>query len=137
MPFHSICQKAFMTRKGHVMPAPESNPYTPPAISGSSRPAVSKRSKTGLQLVIAVVCCLWLLFCTLWFCAAMYELIGFTLLQDAYGQNTPKFRMAYVKSAAIAFLLGVPAAIILFRLQLRLREYRYSKNSSDHDWDGD
>ncbi len=98
-------------------PNPYTPPVTPPAISRSLSPAVPKRPKSGVQLVIAVVCCLLILFCTLWFCAAIYELIRFTGLQDAYGQHTSVFRTAYVTSAAIAFLLGVPAAIVLFRIR--------------------
>ena len=79
-----------------------------------------------MQLIIAVVCCFWILFCSLWFCAAIYELIRFTLLQDAYGQHTSVFRTAYVTSAAIAFLLGVPAAIVLFRIR-----FHYMRDEAD------
>lgn len=122
------------------MPAPEPNPYTPPvtpsAISKPRRSGVSKRPVSGLQLMIAVVCGLWGLFCTIWFGAAMYELIGFTLLQDAYGQNTPMFRNSYVKSAATALLLGVPAAIVLFCMQRKVNT-NTNRNPSDHDQDGE
>ena len=117
------------------MRAIEPNPYTPPAISGSSRPAVSKRPKTSVQRIIAAVCCLWLLFCTLWFCAAIYELIFFTVLQDAYGQHTSVFRTAYATSATMAFLFGAPAAIVFFRMQRQLRTHGY-RNPSNHDLDG-
>ena len=119
-----------MTRTQARDQASEPNPYTPPvtppAISRWPRPAVSKHPKSGVQLIISVVCCLWILFCTLWFCAAIYELIRFTLLQDAYGQHTSVFRTAYLKSAAIAFLLGVPAAIVFFRIRLP-----YMRNQAD------
>ena len=99
--------------------ASEPNPYTPPgtppAKSRWPSRTVPTRPKSGVQIAIAVACCLLILFCTLWFFAAVYELIRFTVLQDAYGPHTPAFRAAYAKSAATAFLLGVPAAIVLFR----------------------
>ena len=117
------------------MRASEPNPYTPPgtptAISRWPRPAGSKQPKSGVQLVVAVVCCLWGLFCTLWFCAAIYELIRFTLLQDAYGQHTSAFRTAYLTSAAMAFLLGLPAAIVLFRIRLPYMRNQANARSAD------
>ena len=112
-------------------PNPYTSPVTPPAISGSPRPAVSKHPKSGMQLIIAVVCCLWILSCTLWFCAAIYEVIRFTLLQDAYGPHTSVFRNAYLTSAAIAFLLGVPAAIVLFRIRLPYMRNQPNARSAD------
>jgi hypothetical protein len=117
------------------MRASEPNPYTPPvtkpATSRWPRSAGSKQPQSGVQLVVAVVCYLWGLFCTLWFCAAIYELIRFTVLQDAYGSHTTAFRTAYLTSAAIAFLLGLPAAIVLFRIRLPYMRNQANARSAD------
>ncbi len=114
------------------MRAFKSNPHAPPAASRTQRPAAPKRPKSGVQLIIAVVCGLWILSCTLWFCAAIYELIRFTLLQDAYGQHTSVFRTAYATSAAIAFVLGVAGVIVFFEIRRGLGGYRNRKQSNDY-----
>ena len=116
---------------GQMMRAFESNLYVPPTASKSRSPAASKGSKSGVRLVVSAICCLWSLLCTLWFCAAMYELIRFTMLDDAYGQHTSVFRMAYAKSAAIAILLGVPTAIVFFRIQRQSPVYGNGSCSDD------
>jgi hypothetical protein len=72
-------------------------------------------------MIVALVCWIWIGLCALWFCAAMYELIRFTLLQDAYGQHTAVFRAAYGKSAVIALILGLPATIAIHRIRRKLR----------------
>ena len=87
---------------------------------------VSWHPTSCVQDVIAVVCCQRILPEPV-FLHAIDELIRFTLLQDAYGQHTSVFRTAYLTSAAIALLLGVPAAIVLFRNRLH-----YMRNQADN-----
>jgi hypothetical protein len=75
-------------------------------------------------MILTLVCWIWIGLCALWFCAAMYELIRFTLLQDAYGQHTAAFRAAYARSAVIAFIVGLPATIAIHRIRRQLRSGR-------------
>ena len=85
-------------------------------------------------MILTLVCWSWIGLCTLWFCAAMYELMRFTLLQDAYGQHTAVFRTAYAKSAVIAFILGLPAIIAIHRIR---RQIRVGKAPSSSAVNGD
>ena len=98
------------------------NPYTPPdeVVGQRNPPNVAMHPRrNGLRRMVAAACWVWMALCAFWFFAAVYELVNFTVLRDAYGPNTPQFRASYAGSAVSAVCAGFPAVVVLLWLRYR------------------